>query len=176
MEFTERCTSTFEDDSPASGGARNESNGSESNYWGVVCKTCKGLVAFDVAPFASFGLQAFSMQPGAICCGQGHTHIYFPRDFGFSCSVVSIRDAVMRGNRDVYRTINVSGHTSHDAAPKPPAAAAEKPAPGAPVRGPELAKKPVKPPPESLAADPRRAAAQAAAKSRWTKWAGLKMR
>jgi hypothetical protein len=75
-------------------------------YWGILCRTCSELVAFDKGPYHSFGPEAASMRPGAILCGQGHNHIYFPNDFHFIPSAVRIPDAVMERNRDVYRAVN----------------------------------------------------------------------
>jgi len=51
------------------------------------------------------------MKPGAIRCGRGHNHIYFPRDFGFVDVAVAVPDAIMQENREAYRAIN----------PRPPA-------------------------------------------------------
>jgi hypothetical protein len=78
----------------------------EKTYWGVKCRTCQELVAFDVCPYLSFGAGAASMKPGAICCSQAHNHIYFPRDFQFILSTVAISDEGMRVNRETYRAIN----------------------------------------------------------------------
>jgi hypothetical protein len=84
----------------------------EKTYWGVKCRTCQELVAFDVCPYLSFGADAASMKPGAIRCSQGHNHIYFPRDFQFILSAVAIPDERMRVNRETYRAIN-SAMPSH---------------------------------------------------------------
>jgi hypothetical protein len=152
--------------------ARAETNKSnqEATYWGILCRTCRELVAFDTCPYVSFGPEAASMRPGAIRCRLGHDHIYFPRDFGFRVSAASIAEAVMRENRDVYRAINSPGKpTSHDHVPK-----AEEPvavaAADVPAHGIEICKQR----PAGLARDPRREAAKIAANQRWAKWARLK--
>jgi hypothetical protein len=78
----------------------------QTTYWGVKCRTCEELVAFDVCPYLSFGTGAASMKPGAIRCSGGHNHIYFPRDFQFIPSSARIPQETMRENRDVYRAVN----------------------------------------------------------------------
>jgi hypothetical protein len=174
MEGDTKHTRVFDGVQPASAEVRSEMNerNKETPYWGVLCRTCRELVAFDTCPYMSFGPEAASMKPGAIRCGQGHNHIYFPRDFQFCASAAPIPDAVMGENRELYRAINSPGlRTSHDSVSKVVEPSAD-PAAEAPVRGPE----PVKTRPESLVPDPRREAAQSAAKARWTNWAGLKVR
>jgi hypothetical protein len=128
-------------------------------------------VAFDVAPYVSFGPKAASVKPGAVRCAQGHNHIYFPRDFGFFSFAVAISDDVMRENREVYRSINSVGpRPLHDSAPK----AVEPPA--KPVSDvPEIGKGKGNAQLASLGPDPRRESAQAAAKERWANWAGQKV-
>jgi len=79
---------------------------SKTTYWGVPCRTCHELVAFDVCPYMSFGSGAASMKPGTILCSQGHNHIYFPRDFAFIPSAVLIADETMQENRAAYAAIN----------------------------------------------------------------------
>jgi hypothetical protein len=158
---------------PTSTGVRIETNRSdpETMYWGVLCRTCQGLVAFDMAPYVSFGPKASSLKPGAIRCGQGHNHIYFPRDFRFASFVARISDEVMRKNRDVFRAINPYGQRpSHDFVPeavKPPA----NPSSDIPVRGLESGKACS----AGLGVDPRREAAQLAAKLSWASWASRKV-
>jgi hypothetical protein len=155
-----------------SGGAPTETNQSkrETPYWGVLCRTCRELVAFDIAPYVSFGPAAASMKPGAIRCQLGHNHIYFPRDFGFRGSAVPIAEAVMRDNRQVYRAINSPGKpTSHDFVPEEAEPAAE-PLADVPVRKLEICRQR----PASLGRDPRREAARIAANERWEEWARLK--
>jgi hypothetical protein len=85
---------------------------SQTTYWGVLCRTCHELVAFDVCPYISFGPGAASMRPGTIRCSQGHRHIYFPRDFAFIPSAVLIADETMRENRATYAAINPMCRTS----------------------------------------------------------------
>jgi hypothetical protein len=79
---------------------------SQTSFWGVLCRTCNDLVAFDICPYASFGAGAAGMRAGTIRCSQGHSHIYFPRDFGFVFSVIRISDETMRKNRAVYADVN----------------------------------------------------------------------
>ena len=78
----------------------------ETTYWGILCRTCRDLVAFDTCPYVSFGPGASGMQPGAIRCAQGHNHIYFPRDFHFVSSEAPVLELSMQQNRDAYRAIN----------------------------------------------------------------------
>lgn len=153
----------------AEGPSGTERGNQDGPYWGVLCRTCREVVAFDSSPYLSFGPEAASMKPGAIRCGRDHNHIYFPRDFQFCASAVPIPDAVMRENRELFRAINSTGvRTSHDVvqdADELEAVAAVS------ESGREIRKtRPV------LASDPRREAAQLAAKARWTNWAGLKVR
>jgi CheY-like chemotaxis protein len=130
----------------------------ETTYWGVLCRTCHDLIAFDACPYLSFGPAAAGTRPGAISCGQGHNHIYFPRDFQFILSHDVIGDAAMEQNRETYRLINPSGVPHLDRStpkqhvrPDPP-----NHTPGRPAL---------------LAADPRRRTAQAAVKEIWSNWA-----
>ena len=83
----------------------------QTTYWGVLCRTCRELVAFDDCPYISFGPGAAGMKPCAIRCGRGHSHIYFPRDFGFVNAAVPVTDETVQENRKAYRAIN----------PRPPA-------------------------------------------------------
>jgi len=78
----------------------------EPIYWGVLCRSCAELVAFDHSPYHSFGPGGANMKPGTIRCAHGHSHIYFPRDYEFFFSEVSITDVVMQGHREAYRAIN----------------------------------------------------------------------
>jgi len=77
----------------------------ETAYWGILCRTCRDLVAFDTCPYASFGPRASSMRPGAIRCARGHNHIYFPRDFRFVYSEALVPEPSMHANREAYRAI-----------------------------------------------------------------------
>jgi hypothetical protein len=140
----------------------------EAVYWGVLCKTCRGIVAFDVAPYVSFGPVAASMQPGAICCGKRHNHIYYPRDFGFRGSTVPIAEAVMQGNRDLYKAVNSPGHcTSHDSVAPKAVEPVIEPKPGESAGELESGKARS----AKIGPDPRREAARLAAKGRWADWA-----
>jgi hypothetical protein len=155
-----------------SAGARNETNKSneEALYWGVLCRTCRELVAFDACPYASFGPAAASIRPGAIRCSQEHNHIYFPRDFGFRASEVPIAETVMRENRDIYRAINSQGiRSSHEYVPE---AVEPEAKPEAGESEGRLESGKARPP--KIGPDPRREAAKAA-KERWTNWAEKKM-
>jgi len=128
-------------------------------YWGIRCKTCLKLVAFDAAPYPSFGPRASNLKPGAICCANGHNHIYFPRDFQFIASEASIPDAVMEQNRVAYAAINPYSPLGTGRTPPPET----KPTDVLPAR--QRGSR------ERSAPDPRRQAAQIAAKSRWAEWA-----
>jgi hypothetical protein len=159
---------------PASAQTPAETNYTDGQppYWGVVCRTCGELVAFDASPYESFGPEAASTRPGAIRCRHGHTHIYFPRDFGFRASTAPIADTAMRENRDVYRATNSLGQrTSHDYVPRPVAEEAE---PGAGDGESEDAREGGKARPAKIGPDPRREAAREAAKRRWKNWAARK--
>jgi hypothetical protein len=79
---------------------------SEQTYWGILCRTCQKLVAFDARPFASFGDKSANIKPGAIRCQAGHTHIYFPKDFCFFPSATPIAEATMEANRLAYAATN----------------------------------------------------------------------
>jgi len=80
----------------------------EPTYWGVLCRSCIELVAFDTNAYPSFESGSASMNPGSIRCAHGHVHIYFPRDFQFFFSDVSISDVAMHGNREAYRASSPS--------------------------------------------------------------------
>jgi hypothetical protein len=86
----------------------NNPGGHEPTYWGVLCRSCIELVAFNTYPYLTFGSRAASMHPGTIRCAHGHVHIYFPRDFQFFFSDIPVADAVMQGNREAYRATNSS--------------------------------------------------------------------
>jgi hypothetical protein len=81
-------------------------SGGRTTYWGVLCRSCIELVAFDISPFRSFGVEAASMNPGAIRCAHGHVHIYFPRDYQFFFSDAPLTDGALLANREAYRAIN----------------------------------------------------------------------
>jgi hypothetical protein len=81
---------------------------SEHTYWGILCRTCRELVAFDTCPYPSLG--GASAKPGAVRCDLGHNHIYFPRDFHFYPSKTPIAEMTMEANRAVYGAINSPAH------------------------------------------------------------------
>jgi hypothetical protein len=167
MKPNEMETRASEDPESTRAGARTETD-EGALYWGVLCRRCRELVAFDTRPYLSFGPGAASMKPGAIRCSQGHNHIYFPQDFGFRASAVPIADAAMRHNRELYGAVNSLGRrSSHDCAVEAVAPAA-KPEDGEPEDEPENGKA------HARGHDPRREAAQTAAKDRWTNWAERK--
>jgi hypothetical protein len=91
----------------------NNPGGHEPSYWGVLCRSCVELVAFDTYPYLSFGSGAASMNPGTVRCAHGHIHIYFPRDFQFFFSDLPLTDTAMQGNREAYRAINPSSQVSN---------------------------------------------------------------
>ena len=87
---------------------------SDPAYWGVLCRTCAELVAFGTIPAQNSGPGADGSNPGTIRCNQGHTHIYFPRDFRLYPSAVTIADVTMQESVRVYRAVNPSWRsTSH---------------------------------------------------------------
>jgi len=57
-------------------------------------------------PMDRYAILHRSTKPGAICCGMGHTHIYFPRDFKFHPSAVPVAEKTMEGNRAAYAAVN----------------------------------------------------------------------
>src|SRR5580704_230352 len=107
MEYIARETRAFESVPSTADGGRQEANRNCKGtvYWGILCRTCRDLVAFDASPYASFGSEAASMHPGAIRCSHGHSHIYFPRDFAFYPSAVVIAEAAMQLNRETFRAV-----------------------------------------------------------------------
>jgi len=166
MECNTEKTGRNERALPTSGGAeiKKDRDSGEMTYWGILCRTCGKLVAFDFSPYVSFGPGAASMMPGAVLCGDGHNHIYFPRDFHFLSSSVPTSEATMRGNRETYRAINTRS--------QPPSGDSRGERPN------------LKPEDESLVHSEADAArllsdarkeAQAAAKNRWKDWAAKKV-
>jgi hypothetical protein len=124
-----------------------------TTYWGVVCRTCKAPVAFDTRPYNQSGLGSANSKPGAIRCGHGHNHIYFPRDFHFFPCATVITAVTMQENRAAHAAINRStGPASYSPETLAPRA----------VRT------------EASAPDARREAAQEAARIRWATWASKK--
>lgn len=132
----------------------------EATYWGILCRACSEPVAFDSRPYHEFGLGSANVRPGAIRCGHGHNHIYFPRDFHFFASAAPITEETMRENRTVYFAINCSSEPTLDTAL-------------ANLPGDRWAPQAVRP--EGVAPDARREAAQKAAKIRWANWASKKV-
>lgn len=131
-----------------------------TTYWGVLCRSCEGLIAFDAFPCSKSGLGAASTKPGTIRCFLGHTHIYFPRDFRLFTSSNLITDATIHEDHVAYEAVNPpSESTSH-----------LDPALWSGVRAVQKAARS-----ESLAPDPRREIAQTAAKVRWADWASKKV-
>lgn len=133
-------------------------------YWGVLCRACSEPVAFGSPSHQQFELETEYGRPGSICCEQGHNFFYFPRDFKFFSSAEVISDAVMQRNRDAHWAIN------------PPAAAPTNYLSGkrwTPDKRQEAGAGDVAKPAKTAIArpDPRREAAQAAARERWTNWA-----
>jgi hypothetical protein len=154
---------------PSLGGVPVEMNQSNNGatYWGILCRTCRGLTAFDTRLCVSVGPGAPSMKPCAIRCGLGHNHIYFPRDFRFRPSAVPITDAVIQKNCEAFRATNPP---SPDSSSRPTWKAVE-PVPNressSPLGGVENGRVRT----THLALDQRRESAQIAAKERWTSWA-----
>jgi hypothetical protein len=139
--------------------------GSQATYWGVLCRTCDDLVAFDASPYGSFGPGAANMKPGAIRCAGGHNHIYFSRDFRF-VSWGYVPEEVMQQNRDAFRAINPASPNSAASSygERPNSESFEE------IEARTGAKKRV----ASQLADPRREGARAAGKEYWSSWAEKK--
>lgn len=133
----------------------------DTTYLGILCRTCRELVAFDTAPYPSFGPRASNLKPGAIRCSQGHNHIYFPGDFQFHRWHLRITGAVMEQNRAAYSAINLySTFGTQDTIPPKtePATSLSPPKENIELR-------------PHVPSDSRREGAQMAAKNRWAKWA-----
>lgn len=88
-------------------------------YWGVLCRTCQDLIAFDIRSYASFGPRVADPKPGTIRCERGHSNIYFLQDFQFISSTDPVTDAVMQENRRAYTAITPASHFSHSDARTP---------------------------------------------------------
>jgi hypothetical protein len=129
-------------------------------YWGIQCRTCAELVAFDTRPPRNCEPGVEGSKTGTIRCPQGHAHIYFPRDFRFFLSAAAIPDAVMQENIETYKTINPFSQSYSEPLPKeisvPTAVEAHVTAKARPA---------------SLLPDPRRETANKAAKEFWAIWA-----
>jgi len=63
MEGNTKQTRAFDGVPPTSSEVRIEMDrsDSETTYWGVLCRTCQKLVAFDICPYVSFGDGAAGM-------------------------------------------------------------------------------------------------------------------
>jgi hypothetical protein len=135
-------------------------------YWGILCRTCAKLVAFDTLPPQSCGPGAEGSGAGTIRCAQGHSHIYFPRDFRLFPSTVAIADATMQENLKVYKSINPSWELFSDRTLKPsiPKDKNESSIHAAAPNRIEIRA-------ASLVPDPRRETAKKVAKDRWATWA-----
>ena len=77
-----------------------------TKYWGILCRQCRDLVAFDMRPFERPGSGAPNVKPGVIRCGYGHDHVYFPSDFRFFHREATISEATMEKNRAAYKATN----------------------------------------------------------------------
>jgi len=150
----------------------------ETKHWGIWCRACSEPVAFDTRPYHSFGLGSASVRPGAIRCGRGHSHIYFPRDFRFFASAVAITEETMQENRAAYIATNPSPRFSSGAPraflPQEQSAMREK------IEAAVLARKPDdlkedKMRWKALAPEAPREIARKAAKARWASWAGKRI-
>jgi hypothetical protein len=74
----------------------------ETIYWGVLCRICAEPIAFGAPCHHQFELESAYAKPGALSCANGHSHIYFPRDFQFFASAATIPEAVMQANREAH--------------------------------------------------------------------------
>jgi hypothetical protein len=135
-----------------------------TTYWGVLCRTCAEPIAFDARPYNESGLGSANIKPGAIRCFLGHHHIYFPRDFQFFTSAALITVATMQDNRAAYQAANPPS--------SPPSRTTSDldPALWSGVRSVQEESRS-----KRLGPDPRREAAQMAAKARWADWARKKV-
>jgi hypothetical protein len=139
-------------------------------HWGVACRKCSEPIAFGAPSHQQFQLESTFARPGAIRCANGHTHIYFPRDFKFFASSEAIPEAVMHANREAHRAINPPPATQSDqmygtrwVPVEEPQAASLAGLVGVSLEG--------KASSSAYGLDPRREKAQAAARERWTSWA-----
>jgi hypothetical protein len=141
---TQPCAEQGADpNAPPSPHPETNNGNAKDTYWGILCRSCQELVAFDRCPYPTFGAGAANQQPAAIRCSHGHNFIYFPRDFQFVTSALSIPDTVLLHNRETFRAINPSPTSLESGARRH----------------------------ESSRPDPARESAQAAAKLRWASWA-----
>jgi hypothetical protein len=169
MEGNSKQARACESAHTGSGGARIEMTRSNSatTYWGILCRTCRQLTAFDTRPCISVGPGAPSMKPCAIRCGFGHNHIYFPRDFRLRSSTVPISDAVMQKNCEAFGATNPSSPASSSR----PTWRAVEPEPNREPGSHLGSLDNDRTRSTHLALDQRRESAQIAAKERWTSWA-----
>jgi len=114
MEDSSKQARASESVPPGSRRARIEMNRSNSatTYWGILCRTCRQMTAFDIYPCVSFEYGAANMKPSAIRCDRGHNHIYFPRDFRLRPSAIAITDAAIQKNCEAFRATNSSSPAS----------------------------------------------------------------
>jgi len=140
-------------------------------YWGILCRSCSELVAFVTQPPGRPQLGSDGSRAGTIRCAQGHTHIYFPRDFRFFLSQVAIPDVVLEKNFETYKAINPFWESSFGPLPVEP-----------PVRiqskensFPEEIHREAKTGPPRMLADHRRENARNAAKEMWALWGRSKL-
>jgi len=169
MEDSSKQARASESVPPGSRRARIEMNRSNSatTYWGILCRTCRQMTAFDIYPCVSFEYGAANMKPSAIRCDRGHNHIYFPRDFRLRPSAIAISDAVIQENCEAFRAINPSSPASWNRSIVRSIETETNRESGIPPGALENGEAR----PAKLAPDPRRRIAQIAAKERWTNWA-----
>jgi hypothetical protein len=139
-------------------------------YWGVLCRKCSAAVAFGSPSHRQFELGNAYSHPGTIHCANGHSAIYFPRDFKFFPSDEDISDDTMRGNREAHRAINpvalASSDRQYGTRWAPPMEKQPAPRVVPVVATITLAE---------ARSDPRRETAQAASKGWWADWAAKKV-
>jgi hypothetical protein len=71
-------------------------------YWGVLCHECSEPIAFGSPANHQFEFGTSHARPGRISCSNGHTALYYPRDFSFFESSQFIAEAVMQANREAH--------------------------------------------------------------------------
>jgi hypothetical protein len=138
--------------------------------WGVLCRSCSQPVAFGSPSHQQFELESAYAKPGAIRCANGHNYIYFPRDFKFFVSAEEIPEAAMLKNREAHNAVNPAMATPSGQLNGTRWVPDTEKEPGSP-EAPKL----LKVLPANSGPDPRREAAQAAAKSWWANWAHKKV-
>jgi hypothetical protein len=142
----------------------------QSIYWGVLCRECSAAVAFGSPSHHQFELGSAYARPGTIQCAKGHDGTYFPRDFRFFSSDEEISDDEMRANREAHRANNpvVTAPSDQQYGTRWAPPKEQQPV----FRDvPKVSKITLADAPS----DPRRAAAQTAAKDSWMKWAAKKV-